>query len=156
MLERLIKAHIMKHLLTNNLLSDSQYGFRPGRSCTLQMLCALDSWSHDLDAGRSLDVAYLDFSKAFDVVPHQKLLRKIHRHGITGSVAEWIQSFLKDRKQKVLVEGSSSKWQPVLSGVPQGSVLGPVLFSIYIKELPDVSTCPTLLLADDTKAYSAV
>ena len=71
MLERLIKTHIMRHLLTNNLLSDAQYGFRPRRSCTLQMLCALDEWSHELDTGESLDVAYLDFSKAFDVVPYQ-------------------------------------------------------------------------------------
>ena len=106
------------------------------------MLCALDLWTHNLDTVESLDVAYLDLSKVFDVVPQQRLLQEIHRlHGGVDT------EFLKDRQQKVFVKGSSLVWQPVLIGVPQGSVLGPVLFSIYINNHPDISTCPNSLFA---------
>jgi hypothetical protein len=107
-----------------------------------------------VDAGNEVDIAYLDFSKAFDVVPNQRLLDKIRAHGITGKVATWIQDFLSNRQQRVQVQGATSTWSQVHSGVPQGSVIGPILFCIYINDLPDSSIASTLLFADDSKAYS--
>lgn len=94
-----------------------------------------------------------DFKKAFDTVPHQRLAQKLHKYGISGNICKWIVNFLKDRKQRVLVNGKASEWAEVLSGVPQGSVLGPILFIIYINDLPEcVSSC-IKLFADDTKLY---
>ena len=109
-----------------------------------------------LDEGGSLDVVYLDFRKAFDSVPHQRLLNKVQAYGIDGRVLEWIRCFLSDRKQRVIVKGKTSSWADVLSGIPQGSVLGPILFIIFINDLPDVVDTCVKIFADDTKIFNHI
>jgi len=112
--------------------------------------------THYIDHGYPIDVIYLDFQKAFDKVPHKRLKMKIDALGITGEVLNWIENWLKDREQRVVLLGSNSKWTRVKSGVPQGSVLGPLLFLIYINDIDD-SVCSNLLkFADDTKVFSVV
>ena len=103
-----------------------------------------------------MDVMYLDFKKTFDKVPHQRLLIKLQGYGIKGKILGWIQEFLSNRKQRVVVNGFSSDWKPVTSGIPQGSVLGPVPFLVYINDLPDVLNCLKKLFADDGKIYSFI
>jgi len=156
MMERLIRDSIMTHMDNNRLLVDNQYGFRNKRSTTLQLLSVIDHWTEIMDEGNSLDVLYLDFSKAFDTVPHQRLLKKLEAHGIKGTILRWTADFLKDRRQRVNVNGSLSEWLGVLSGIPQGSVLGPVLFIIYINDLPEAVKNFAMLFADDTKLYAVV
>ena len=144
----------MLHLSSNNLFSASQHGFRPGRSCDTQLLEVLDDWTRHIENGQPVDSVYLDFRKAFDAVPHSRLLSKLRGYGVNGKLLTWIRSFLTDREQRVVVDGSSSGWVPVASGVPQGSVLGPILFLVYINDLPDVVQAQTKIFADDTKIYA--
>ena len=103
-----------------------------------------------------MDVIYLDFRKAFDTVPHQRLLYKLESYGISGPIISWINSFLSDRKQRVFVNGHFSEWADVLSGIPQGSVLGPTLFLIFINDLPETIANLVKIFADDTKVYSII
>jgi hypothetical protein len=103
-----------------------------------------------------MDIAYLDFAKAFDKVPHQRLLKKIRGYGIQGRVYSWIEDFLTDRQQLVNINGQSSNWAPVTSGIPQGSVLGPVLFVIFINDMPQVVDSHIQMFADDAKLFSKV
>ena len=102
------------------------------------------------------DIIYLDFQKAFDTVPHKRLLQKLKGYGIISHLLKWIENVLKDRQQRVVLNNSHSMWAPVTSGIPQGSVLGPILFTIYINDLPDIVKNITKLFADDTKIYSIV
>ena len=155
-MERLIRDKIMRHMEENKLFTDSQYGFRNKRSTVLQLLKVLDQWTELLDDGNCLDVLYLDFSKAFDTVPHWRLLNKLQAYGIKGKILEWVTDFLTNRRQRVSINGCMSQWLAVLSGIPQGSVLGPVLFILYINDLPELVDNFTMLFADDTKLYSTV
>ena len=155
-MEKFVRKHLMNHILTNDLNSQKQYVFMTGRSTTLQLLRAMDDWTEALDKNNEVDIIYLDFKKAFDTVPHQRLFRVLHQLGIGGKTHDWIRSFLNGREQRVMVNEIPSRWEPVLSGIPQGSVLGPVLFIIYINSMTDVVQSPLLLFADDAKLYREI
>ena len=152
-MERLIRDAIMTHMTENDLLSPKQHGFIQGRSCVTQLLAVLDSWMLALDEGGNIDTIYLDFAKAFDTVPHQRLLMKLRGYGIEGRILTWIEAFLTDRRQRVVVNDSRSSWADVTSGIPQGSVLGPMLFIIYINDMPTSVLSSIYLFADDAKVY---
>ena len=120
------------------------------------MLCFLEEITKWIDEGLPLDILYLDFLKAFDKVPHHKFLLKLKAHGIRDGIIDWIQQWLTDRRQRVVVDGEVSNWKSALSGVPQGSVLGPLLFLIHINDLDNNITSNLLKLADDTKVLRRV
>ena len=155
LLERLIKDHMVEFLVKHKLLNSSQHGFLKARSCLTNMLCFLEEITKWIDVGSPVDIIYLDFQKAFDKVPHQRLLLKLKAHGIGDSITDWIEQWLTDRR-RVVVDGEVSNWKSVLSGVPQGSVLGPILFLIYINDLDDSITSNVLKFADDTKLFRKV
>jgi len=150
-MEKIIKGRIHEFLRNNNLISDDQHGFREGRSCLSNLLLFLDYVTGVVDSGKGVDVVYLDLSKAFDKVPHRKLLFKLSMHGISGGVTRWIDGWLTSRRQRVLLNGFSSKWDRVRSGVPQGSVLGPLLFIIFVNDLGVNIGSKIFKFADDTK-----
>ena len=152
-LEKLVRKSIIEHLNNNNLLSDRQYGFRSHRSCALQLLNVMERWTEYVEQHQSWDTVYLDLAKAFDKVSHQRLLRKVASYGIRGEVLSWITDFLSDCRQCVSIKGSSSSWMPVDSGVPHGSVLGPVLFILYVNDIPDIVKSSVWTFADDTKLF---
>ena len=154
--ESLIRDCLMTHLSEQEILYDDQHGFRPRRSCSSQLLEVLEEWSDIIERGDAVDALYLDFRKAFDSVPHQRLLTKLESLGVTGNLKRWIASFLQGRQQQVTVRGCSSPWAPVTSGVPQGTVLGPILFILYVNDLPDVCESSIKIFADDTKIYRSV
>ena len=156
LLERLIKDHMVEFLVKHKLLNSSQHGFLKARSCLTNMLSFLEEITKWIDMGSPVDIIYLDFQKAFDKVPHQRLLLKLKAHGIGDSITDWIEQWLTDRRQRVVVDGEVSNWKSVLSGVPQGSVLGPILFLIYINDLDDSITSNVLKFADDTKLFRKV
>ena len=156
LLERLIKDHMVEFLVKHKLLNSSQHGFLKARSWLTNMLCFLEEITNWIDVGSPVDIIYLDFQKAFDKVPHQRLLLKLKAHGIGDSITDWIEQWLTDRRQRVVVDGEVSNWKSVLSGVPQGSVLGPILFLIYINDLDDSITSNVLKFADDTKLFRKV
>ena len=156
LLEWLIKDHMVDFLVKHKLLNSSQHGFLKARSCLTNMLCFLEEITKWIDVGSPVDIIYLDFQKAFDKVPHQRLLLKLKAHGIGDSINDWIEQWLTDRRQRVVVDGEVSNWKSVLRGVPQGSVLGPILFLIYINDLDDSITSNVLKFADDTKLFRKV
>ena len=141
------------HFITNKLLSNKQFGFCQGRSCVTQLLVTLHDWMTFLDSNIPVDCMYLDFRKAFDAVPHRRLLHKIKGYGVGGNVLNWVSDFLSNRTQYVALDGISSDCTNVTSGVPQGSVLGPTLFIYYINDLPEVVDTLLKIFADDTKSY---
>ena len=132
LLETLIRDHMVGILVKHKLINTSQHGFQKSRSCLTNLLCFLEEITKWVDDGSPVDVVYLDFQKAFDKVPHQRLLLKIRAHSIDNDVINWIEEWLTHGRQRVIVDGEISNWKSVLSGVPQGSVLYPILFLIYI------------------------
>jgi hypothetical protein len=156
LLEHIIHSNIITFLDENGILNDAQHGFRKRRSCESQLILTINDLAKGLDAGSQIDAILLDFSKAFDKVPHRRLMAKLHHYGIRGTTHAWIQDFLKDRTQQVVLEGEVSAVAPVTSGVPQGTVLGPLLFLVYINDLPDCVTATTRLFADDSLVYRTI
>ena len=153
LLERILKKDIVEHLTLNNIISDTQHGFMASRSCVTNLLTFLETVTSTVDGGNAFDIIYYDFSKAFDKVPRARLIEKLKSVGIFGQVLDWITNWLTGRKQRTTLNGKNSEWSDVLSGVPQGSVLGPLLFIIFINDIDYCATLITLLLkfADNTK-----
>ena len=154
--ESIIRDHLVHYLESNILINNSQHGFRKGRSCLTNLLEFLDKVTGCVDSGENVDVIFLDFAKAFDKVPYKRLMLKLESHGITGKVALWIEEWLNNRMQCVGIRGTLSNLVHVLSGVPQGSVLGPLLFLIYINDLDCNIQNWILKFADDTKIFGKI
>jgi len=155
LLEHIVVSNTLDHLDINNILVDNQHGFRARRSCETQLVGFVHDLTQSIKRGQ-VDVAIMDFSKAFDVVDHRRLLYKLKFYGITGPTNNWINAFLSNRKQKVVVDGSISSEATVDSGVPQGSVLGPLLFLLYINDLPACIQSNVRLFADDCIIYREI
>ena len=150
--ERILRKKLIKFIEDNNLLSDNQHAFRTGRSCLSQLLQHIEEVLQTLEDKRNVDVVYLDFAKAFDKVDHHILMKKLHQYGIRGKIHTWINNFIYHRLQQVLVENKLSRKEKVVSGVPQGTVLGPLLFLIYINDLEEALKYSILrIFADDSK-----
>ena len=126
----------MNYLCTNNI-SDVQHGFRKSRSCKTQLITLVNDIAKSVNDGGQLDAVLLDFSKAFGKVNHRKLCLKLEHYGVRRELLNWIKNYLSNRTQKVIVEGKISDSVTVISGVPQGTVLEPLFFLLYINDLPD-------------------
>ena len=155
-MEHIVLSHLNKHLSTNGILSPLQHGFRTGMSCETQLVLTCHDWANILNQQGQIDALLLDFSKAFDKVSHTKLLHKLGQYGVNGKTQKWISGFLHNRTQFVAINGTHSSTTPVTSGVPQGSVLGPTLFLLYINDIVDVPKSELRLFADDTVLYRAI
>ena len=153
LMEHILSSNFMRHLEANNILYGKQHGFRAKRSCETQLLELVEDLHRNIQAGQQTDLIVMDFAKAFDKVSHARLLHKLEWYGVRGKANRWVQNFLTDRKQQVVIDGQCSKESWVTSGVPQGSVLGPILFLIYINDLPSCVHSQVRLFADDTILY---
>ena len=140
-------------LIKHKLINPSQHGFLKARSGLTNLLCFFEEITKWVDEVSPVDVIYLDFHKAFDKVPHQRLILKLKSHGMGNSIINWIEQWLTDRKQRVVVDGEVSSWKSVLGGVPQGFVLGPILLLVYITYLEEGVTGSMLKFADDNKLF---
>ena len=156
LLEHIVCSNIMAHLDEYKLLSDRQHAFRKGHSCETQLTTVINDWAKILDNRGQVDTFILDFEKAFDTPPHELLKSKLFGYGIGGKTLKWIDSFLCFRQQRVVVNGVKSDWAPVLSGVPQGTVLGPLLFSLYINDISSDIESEIRLFADDCVCYREI
>ena len=146
----------MQHLSTYNILLDSQFGFRLKHSCKSQLLVTVNDIARAINNNKQVDAAILDFSKAFDKVAHKHLIDKLDYYGIRGNLLNWLTSFLQNRSQEVIVEGMNSSSCNVTLGVPQGSVLGPVLFLIYVNDIGLNIHSEFRLSADDILLYQPI
>ena len=155
-LEHIIFHHIMGHLDAHHVLVNYQHGFRRGHLCESQVITIVEHIIRNLDHGKQTDVLLLDSSKAFDTVPHKRLLKKLDHYGIRGQLIKWIESWLCRRSQKCVVNGSQSSPVTVTSGVPQGTVLSPLMFLPYINDIGLQITSELGLFADDSVLYGFV
>ena len=154
--EGMVKDKIIDHIDRHNLLNPSQHGFVKNKSCLTNLLETVSFLADCVDNHKNVDIVYLDFQKAFDKVPHKRLLLKIKSFGIEGRVLNWIKNWLIDRKQRVVLNGTFSDWTNVTSGVPQGSVLGPLLFIIFVNDMEQSVVSKLLKFAGDAKLSGCV
>ena len=155
-MEHIVSSKIMNHGEDNNILYPLQHGFRRSRSCETQLIEFIDDLTSNLDKGQQVDILVMDFAKAFDKVCHSLLIHKLQHYGIRGKINSWIEGWLSNRIQSVVIDGERSEPVNVESGVPQGSVLGPGLFLYYINDLPEGLNSIVRLFADDTIAYLVI
>ena len=157
MFERIIQKKIVEYLEDNSLLSCNQHGFRKGRSCLSELLSHFNDLFENLGNNMDSDTIYLDFSKAFDKVDHALLIKKLRLYGIEGKLLKWLESFLSNRVQKVVVDGQHSEVTAVVSGVPQGTVLGPLLFLLFVNDIErSIKNSKLKMFADDSRLSKAV
>jgi hypothetical protein len=158
LIEGIIKDKLMDHLLENKLINDSQHGFLPGRSCATNVVQFMDVVTKIIDKGNPADIFYLDFAKAFDKVPHERLLLKLAAKGVAGRILKWIRNWLTGRTQWVVLNGAKSESSNVDSGMPQGTILGPPLFTVHIDDIDLVAMLAEILIkfADDTKGAKEI
>ena len=154
--EKCVFKHLYNYLLEHRLITKSQSGFTPNDSAVFQLLELYDNFIRAVDDGKEIRVIFCDISKAFDRVWHRGLLFKLRRMGVCGSLLQWFENYLNDRVQRVVVEGSASSYTEIKAGVPQGSILGPLMFLIYINDIVNDLGCNIRLFADDTSLYVIV
>ena len=152
-MERCVFKHVYNYLNANNIITRLQSGFQPKDSTINQLLDITNQFGKALDEGKEIRVVFCDISKAFDRVWHAGLIAKLKSIGIKNSLLQWFGDYLKNRKQRVVINGISSSWSEIKAGVPQGSILGPLLFLIYINDIVNDIQTNIRLFADDTSLY---
>jgi len=155
-LERCVHTHIYNHVV--DLPYPDQHAFRKQKSCVTQLVQYVHSLAKTLDSGGQTDVIYLDMAKAFDRVPHEKLVYKLEMFGLRNPLLAWIKDYLTNRRRRVIIEGTASDWKPVTSGVPQGSIIDPILFLVYVNDIMENLSAGTSfpLYADDAKCARVI